>query len=92
LFLVGESYETRVRGRGAAFVAAIGPIGAILSSALAATLLSNNGTWTTAAFFFGAVPCAVSGVAVLFARKHPHVIDPVHHTAADRDAEWVDQD
>src|SRR6185436_6142325 len=44
LFFVGESYETRIRGRGAAFVAAVGPIGAILSSALAATVLSNNGS------------------------------------------------
>jgi MFS family permease len=92
LFFVGESYETRVRGRGAAFVAAVGPVGAILSSALAATVLSNDGTWATAAFFFGAVPCVLSGLAVLFARKHPHVIDPVHHTAADRDAEWVATD
>jgi MFS family permease len=92
LFFVGESYETRVRGRGAAFVAAVGPVGAILSSALAATVLSNDGTWATAAFYFGAIPCVLSGLAVLFARRHPHVIDPVHHTAADRDAEWVEAD
>jgi MFS family permease len=92
LFFVGESYETRIRGRGAAFVAAVGPIGAILSSALAAAVLSGHGTWTTAAFFFGAVPCVLSGLAVLFARKHPHVVDPVHHSVEDRDAEWVDAD
>jgi MFS family permease len=90
LFFVGESYETRIRGRGAAFVAAIGPVGAILSSALAATVLSSNGTWATAAFYFGAIPCVLSGLAVLFARRHPHVIDPVHHTAADRNAEWAE--
>jgi MFS family permease len=78
LFFVGESYETRIRGRGAAFVAAVGPIGAILSSALAATVLTNSGTWTTAAFLFGAVPCVLSGLAVLIARRHPHVADPVH--------------
>jgi MFS family permease len=89
LFFVGESYETRIRGRGAAFVAAIGPVGAILSSALAATVLSHHGTWTTAAFLFGAVPCVLSGLAVLFARKHAHTVDPIHHTAADPDAEWV---
>jgi hypothetical protein len=51
-----------------------------------------SGSWATAAFFFGAIPCVLSGLAVLFSRKHPHVIDPVHHTASDRDAEWVDQD
>ena len=43
LFFVGESYDTRIRGRGATFVAAVGPIGgAIISSALAATLLSRR--------------------------------------------------
>lgn len=78
LFFVGESYETRIRGRGAAFVAAVGPIGAILSSALAATLLSNHGTWATAAFLFGAVPCTLSGLAVLFSRKRQSVVAPVH--------------
>ncbi|KUN81317.1 MFS transporter [Streptomyces griseoruber] len=77
LFFVGESYETRIRGRGAAFVAAVGPIGAILSSALAATLLSNHGTWATAAFLFGAVPCTLSGLAVLFSRKRQSVAAPV---------------
>ncbi|OUM41703.1 MFS transporter [Arthrobacter sedimenti] len=78
LFFVGESYDTRIRGRGATFVAAVGPIGAIFSSALAATLLSNGGNWATAAFLFGAIPCVLSGVAVLFSRKHQHVPDPVH--------------
>lgn len=90
LFFVGESYETRIRGRGAAFVAAVGPIGAILSSALAATLLANDGTWATAAFLFGAIPCALSGVAVLFSRKHPHVVDPVHAGAAEVETELAD--
>ncbi|MET8947978.1 MFS transporter [Streptomyces sp. NPDC004542] len=81
LFFVGESYETRIRGRGAAFVAAVGPVGGILSSALAATLLADNGTWTTAAFLFGAIPCMLSGVAVLFSRKSQHAADPVHTQA-----------
>ena len=78
LFFVGESYDTRIRGRGATFVAAVGPIGAIVSSALAATLLTGGGNWATAAFFFGAIPCVLSGIAVLFSRKHQHVADPVH--------------
>jgi fatty acid desaturase len=52
-------------------------------------VLSHNGTWTTAAFLFGAIPCVLSGLAVLFARKHAHTVDPVHHTATDPDAEWV---
>ncbi|MFJ5694592.1 MFS transporter [Arthrobacter sp. NPDC093125] len=78
LFFVGESYDTRIRGRGATFVAAVGPIGAIVSSALAATLLTGGGNWATAAFLFGAIPCVLSGLAVLFSRKHQHVADPVH--------------
>jgi MFS family permease len=78
LFFVGESYDTRIRGRGATFVAAVGPVGAILSSALAATMLSGGGNWATAAFLFGAIPCVLSGIAVLFSRKHQHVADPVH--------------
>lgn len=92
LFFVGESYDTRIRGRGATFVAAVGPIGAILSSALAATVLSGGGNWATAAFLFGAIPCVLSGIAVLFSRKHSHVADPVHlpavagETAADESA------
>ncbi|MFI7744060.1 MFS transporter [Kocuria rhizosphaericola] len=90
LFFVGESFETRIRGRGAAFVAAVGPIGAIFSSALAATVLANDGTWATAAFLFGAIPCMLSGIAVLFSRKHPHVVDPVHAGAAEVETELAD--
>lgn len=78
LFFVGESYHTRIRGRGAAFVAAVGPIGAILASAAATGILGSGGTWATAAFYFGAIPCVLSGVAVLFAKKNQHVADPVH--------------
>ncbi|MFE7630229.1 MFS transporter [Kocuria sp. NPDC057446] len=90
LFFVGESFETRIRGRGAAFVAAVGPIGAIFSSALATTVLANDGTWATAAFLFGAIPCMLSGIAVLFSRKHPHVVDPVHASAAEVETELAD--
>ncbi|MFF0902929.1 UNVERIFIED_CONTAM: MFS transporter [Kocuria sp. CPCC 205316] len=90
LFFVGESFETRIRGRGAAFVAAVGPIGAIFSSALAATVLANDGTWATAAFLFGAIPCMLSGIAVLFSRKHPHVVDPVHAGVSETETELAD--
>lgn len=82
LFFVGESYDTRIRGRGAAFVAAVGPIGAILASAAATGILGTGGNWATAAFLFGAIPCVLSGIAVLFARKHQHVTDPVHTPTA----------
>jgi MFS family permease len=78
LFFVGESYDTSIRGRGSAFVAAVGPIGAILASAAAAVLLSNGFDWTMTAFLFGSIPLVLSGFSVLFARKHQHVVDPVH--------------
>lgn len=78
LFFVGESYPTSVRGRGAAFVAAIGPAGAIFASAAATILLSTGLPWTMTAFLIGAIPLALSGVSVLFARKKVIVADPVH--------------
>lgn len=78
LFFVGESYPTSVRGRGAAFVAAIGPAGAIFGSAAAAILLASGLDWQMTAFLVGAIPLALSGLSVLFARKRARVADPVH--------------
>jgi hypothetical protein len=49
-----------------------GPIGAILAGLGATAILSSGGDWRTAAFFFGAIPCIVSGLLVL-AAKH---VDP----------------
>ncbi|MFG2727821.1 MFS transporter [Streptomyces canus] len=71
LFLAGESYDSSVRGTGASLVTAIGPIGAVLASAASTALLGNGGHWQMAAFFFGAVPCFISGLVVLASRKRP---------------------
>ncbi|MDW9248189.1 sugar transporter family protein [Burkholderia cepacia] len=71
LFFVGESYHSSIRGTGSAIVNGLGPIGAIFASIGAASLLANHGTWQTAAFWFGAVPCFASGFVVLLARKEP---------------------
>lgn len=69
LFYVGESYDSNVRGTGASFVTGIGPVGAIIASAGAAAFLDASQTWLTAAFWFGAVPCVLSGLMILCA--HP---------------------
>ncbi|PRZ44967.1 putative MFS family arabinose efflux permease [Paraburkholderia fungorum] len=83
LFFVGESYDSGIRGTGSAIVNGLGPIGAIIASFGAATLLANHGNWQIAAFWFGAVPCALSGVAILFARKVPGS-DPTADTTMKR--------
>lgn len=71
LFFVGESYTSRIRGTGSAIVNGLGPIGAIVASLGAATILSAHGNWLTCAFWFGAVPCTLSGIAILFASNRP---------------------
>jgi MFS family permease len=72
LFFIGESYPTAIRATGGTFISATGPIGAILAGLGATAILSGGGEWRTAAFFFGAIPCFVSGMLVL-AAKH---VDP----------------
>jgi MFS family permease len=69
LYFVGESYESRVRGTGAAFVTGIGPVGAIIASALATEGLKMSIGWRAIALFCGALPCFLSGIAVLCARS-----------------------
>jgi MFS family permease len=78
LFFVGESYSSAIRGTGSALVNGIGPMGAVLASFGAATLLTAGGDWRTAAFWFGAVPCALSGLVVLAARDVRAVHKPLH--------------
>ena len=78
LFFVGESYTSAIRGTGSALVNGLGPIGAILASFGATTLLKAGGDWRTAAFWFGAVPCALSAFAVMAARDVHPVHKPLH--------------
>jgi MFS family permease len=68
LFFIGESYPTAIRGTGSSIVHAMGPIGAILAGVGVTSMLSRGGDWMHAALWFGAVPCFLSGVLVLFAR------------------------
>lgn len=66
---MGESYPTRARGTGAAFVNAMGPIGAIVGSALFTTFQAVGYTIPPAAFLAGALPIFLSGLTLLGARR-----------------------
>ena len=68
LFFIGESFPVAVRGTGASMVVGIGPLGGLLASYGATTLLASGDTWRTAALVFGAVPCLLSAIVMMFAR------------------------
>jgi MFS family permease len=66
---MGESYPTRARGTGAAFVNAMGPIGAIVGSALFTAFQATGLSIPPAAFLAGALPIFLSGLTLLGARR-----------------------
>lgn len=66
---MGESYPTRSRGTGVAFINAMGPIGAILGAALLTWLQFAGLSIGGAAVLGGAVPCILSGVTLIGARR-----------------------
>jgi MFS family permease len=69
LFFMGESFPTRVRGTGASFVNAMGPIGAIAGSALLTVFLSvSGGNMVLSAFLSGALATLLSGLLMLGTR------------------------
>ncbi|WP_448195125.1 MFS transporter [Pseudomonas aeruginosa] len=69
LFFMGESFPTSIRATGGAIVHAMGPIGAILAGLGITGVLSGGGEWHTAALWFGALPCFLSGL-VMWAARH----------------------
>jgi MFS family permease len=69
LFYMGESFPARVRGIGPNTAHLMGPIGAILGSALLTLLLSAGTGATMAAFVAGALGMFLSGVVMLGTRK-----------------------
>lgn len=75
LFYMGESYPTRMRGTGAAFVNAMGPLGAIIGAALLTLFLSSGFEMTVAAFFAGSVAIILSGLLMFGTRKVEDVHD-----------------
>jgi MFS family permease len=75
LFFISESFPTAIRATAGALIGAMGPIGAIIAGIGTTTILSDGGHWQTAALWFGAVPCFISGIIILFARHvAPHSI------------------
>jgi len=70
LFFMGESFSTSVRATGVAIAHAMGPIGAMLGALGVTSVLSAGGEWASAAIWFGALPCFVSGLVMWLA---PHV-------------------
>jgi MFS family permease len=69
LFFMGESFPTRVRGTGASFVNAMGPVGAIAGSALLTGFLAVTGeNMVISAFLSGAVATILSGLLMLGTR------------------------
>jgi len=72
LFLMGESFPTAIRATGGAIVHAMGLIGAILASFGITAMLSTGGNWHSAALWFGALPCLLSGLVMWMVRH----IDP----------------
>ncbi|MCQ4298109.1 MFS transporter [Pseudomonas stutzeri] len=68
LFFMGESFPTSIRATGGAIVHAMGPIGAILAGLGITGVLTSGGEWHSAALWFGALPCFLSGFVMLAAR------------------------
>jgi MFS family permease len=66
---MGESYATRARGTGAAFINAMGPIGAIVGAALFTGLLSSGMSIVEAGALGGALPVVLSGITLAGARR-----------------------
>ncbi|WP_145011169.1 MFS transporter [Pseudomonas oryzihabitans] len=69
LFFMGESFPTSIRATGGAIVHAMGPIGAILAGLGITSVLGSGGQWHSAALWFGALPCFLSGL-VMWAARH----------------------
>jgi len=66
---MGESFPTRARGTGVAFVNAMGTIGAIIGAALLTSLLAIGLDMGTAAVLAGGIPTLASGLLLLGARR-----------------------
>jgi MFS family permease len=84
LFFMGESFPTRVRGTGASFVNAMGPIGAIVGGALLTAFLTATGdNMVISAFLSGGVATILSGLLMLGTRdvKDPRQAEAVEGSA-----------
>lgn len=69
LFYMGESFPTRMRGTGTTVVNAMGPIGAIIGSALLTAFLDAGLSMTLSAFLAGALAVIASGLLMFGTRE-----------------------
>jgi MFS family permease len=69
LFYMGESFPARMRGTGAAFAHAMGPIGAVLGSGALSLLITAGLSVAIASFIAGAIATALSGLCMFGARE-----------------------
>ncbi|AXG81475.1 MFS transporter [Streptomyces paludis] len=76
LFYMSESFPEQVRGLGANVAHTMGPIGAIVGSALLGALLGAGVSMTMAAFVAGAVGIFGSGLVMLGARRDERATAP----------------
>ena len=79
LFYMGESFPAHVRGIGPNVAHVMGPVGAIVGSAMLTVFLSADVSMNVAAFAAGSVPMLLSGVAMLFTRKVEQPEEPLVH-------------
>ncbi|MFI6697821.1 MFS transporter [Streptomyces sp. NPDC050509] len=82
LFYMSESFPEQVRGVGSNVAHTMGPVGAIVGSALLGALLSAGASMTVAAFVAGAVGIFGSGLVMLGARDVDRRRTPVPAPAA----------
>lgn len=66
---MSESYATRMRGTGTAFINAMGPIGGILGALVFSVLVSANLGVLAASLIGGALPLSLSGLVMLATRR-----------------------
>jgi MFS family permease len=81
LFYMGESYPTRMRGTGTAFANAMGPVGAILGSAVLTGLLGAGLSMAVSAAIAGSLAIFISGLLIFGARRIRPGAPPVDDTA-----------
>jgi MFS family permease len=72
LLLIGESFPSAFRATAGAFVNACGQLGAICAGFGVTHTLTSGADWVQASFYWGAIPCLVSGICILLV-KH---VDP----------------
>ena len=66
MFFIAESFSTHIRATCTSIISAMGPVGAVVASMGITTSLSIGGSWATASIWFGAIPCILSGLIILF--------------------------